>query len=348
MKIGVALNIQAEDGKRDADIVGEHLALGDLAEPLGFNSLFMLEHHFTDYLISPSPLQTLAYFAGRTKELILGTAVVVLPWHHPLLIAEQIAMIDVVSQGRCVFAFGRGRSHLEYESLGIDMSESLSRFAEASEIIINSLSQRNFEHSGKHYRFPSLSVRPRPISSPEQRFYAAVSSSASIKVATTLGFGLLVATTNPWNKMATDVAFYQSATACAGFMPKAPIVLTSVSVAKSRSEAECRAIEFFQRDAELASEHYGSADDVSESKNLEKQELERNNENSSISTYMQQQVIGTPDDCIQKIIELTNLTGTDHLVIEFSFGGMPHEVARKNMFLFAKEVLPIIKKLVVR
>src|SRR5262249_18456066 len=79
MKVGTALNMLCQPGRSDASVVGEHLAMGDLAEPLGFDSLFALEHHFTGYAMSPAPAQLLSYYAGRTKRITLGTAVIVLP-----------------------------------------------------------------------------------------------------------------------------------------------------------------------------------------------------------------------------------------------------------------------------
>ena len=81
MKVGIALNMLSEPGRPDVAVVSDHLAMGDLAEPLGFDSLFALEHHFTGYAMSPAPLQLLAYYAGRTKRIMFGTAVIVLPWH---------------------------------------------------------------------------------------------------------------------------------------------------------------------------------------------------------------------------------------------------------------------------
>ena len=108
MKVGIALNMLTKDGMPDAAVLAEHLALGDLAEPLGFDSLFALEHHFTGYAMSPSPTQLLSYFAGRTKRVTLGTAVIVLPWHDPVRLAEEIALLDILSGGRCLLGFGRG------------------------------------------------------------------------------------------------------------------------------------------------------------------------------------------------------------------------------------------------
>ena len=135
MKVGVALNMLYEHGKHDAAVVHEHLSEGDLVEPLGFNSLWALEHHFTGYAMSPAPTQTLAYFAGRTKRIQLGTAVIVLPWHDPVRVAEQIALLDIMCGGRCLFGFGRGAASTEYEGFRIPMDEARPRFNEFAPLL---------------------------------------------------------------------------------------------------------------------------------------------------------------------------------------------------------------------
>jgi alkanesulfonate monooxygenase SsuD/methylene tetrahydromethanopterin reductase-like flavin-dependent oxidoreductase (luciferase family) len=104
MKVGIALNMLSEPPRPDVAVVSDHLAMGDLAEPLGFDSLFALEHHFTGYAMSPAPLELLAYFAGRTKRITFGTAVIVLPWHDPIRVAEGIALLDILSAACSVLA----------------------------------------------------------------------------------------------------------------------------------------------------------------------------------------------------------------------------------------------------
>ena len=151
MKVGVALNMLYEHGKPDSAVVHEHLAEGDLVEPLGFNSLWALEHHFTGYAMSPAPTQTLAYFAGRTKRVQLGTAVIVLPWHDPVRVAEEIALLDVLSGGRCVFGFGRGAASVEYAGFRIPMEEARARFVETAQIVVRALSQDVFEWDGEFF-----------------------------------------------------------------------------------------------------------------------------------------------------------------------------------------------------
>src|ERR1041385_3343790 len=114
MKVGIALNMLHQPGRSDASVMGEHLGLGDLAEPLGFDSLFALEHHFTGYAMSPAPTQLLAYYAGRTRRIQLGTAVIVLPWHDPVRVAEEIALLDILCGGRCLFGLGRAAASVGY------------------------------------------------------------------------------------------------------------------------------------------------------------------------------------------------------------------------------------------
>ena len=139
MKVGVALNMLCQAGRSDAAVVNEHLAMGDLAEPLGFDSLFALEHHFTGYAMSPAPAQLLSYYAGRTRRITLGTSVIVLPWHDPIRVAEQIALLDILCGGRCLFGFGRGAASVEYEGFRIPMGEARPRFVEAAQIVVKAL-----------------------------------------------------------------------------------------------------------------------------------------------------------------------------------------------------------------
>ena len=152
MNVGISLNMLTKEGRSDASVFAEHLTLGDLAEPLGFDSVFALEHHFTGYAMSPSPTQLLSYLAGRTKRITLGTAVIVLPWHDPVRVAEQIALLDILSHGRCVFGFGRGAATVEYAGFRVPMEEARPRFVEAAQIVIKALTQDVFEWDGSSTR----------------------------------------------------------------------------------------------------------------------------------------------------------------------------------------------------
>ena len=353
MKIGTDLSVLAEAGRSDAAVLAEHLALGDLAEPLGFDSLFGLEHHFTGYSMSPAPLQLLTYFAGRTKRITLGTCVIVLPWQDPIRVAEQIAYLDLLCGGRCLFGFGRGAASVEYAGFRVPMEEARPRFAESAELITKALSQEVFDWDGEFYKIPKMSIRPRPMSHPERRFYASSVSPESAEIMAKLGFGMMVIMQNEWVKAATDIQSFRDIAIGVGHTPKPPIILTNVSVADSREEANERAMQYLGAkwdsidahyhfsDGHLATvkgyESYGKmAKTYSKLKDAEAREKMTN-------FYVNIQIVGTPEDCKEQIAELQRLTGTDHIVCDFSYGGMPHEQGELNMRMFATEVMPTLQ-----
>lgn len=305
MKVGTALSILAQPGRPDAALFNEHMALGDFAEPLGFDSLFALEHHFTGYSMSPAPLQLLSYYAGRTRRITLGTCVIVLPWHDPIRVAEQIALLDVVSGGRTLMGFGRGAASAEYAGFRIPMEEARPRFVESAKLIIKALSDDIFDWNGEFYQIPSVSIRPRPISHPERRFYASSVSPESAEVIAKLGFGLAIVMQNEWPKAAEDVHRYRDMVQSVGHTGYESYGKLAKTYAKMKDESfRAKATDF----------------------------------------YLSIQIVGTPDDCVQQIAELRRLTGMDHLVTEFSFGSMPHHLAELNLRRLAEDVLPVLQR----
>jgi alkanesulfonate monooxygenase SsuD/methylene tetrahydromethanopterin reductase-like flavin-dependent oxidoreductase (luciferase family) len=354
MKVGISLNMLTKQGRSDASVLAEHLALGDLAEPLGFDSLFALEHHFTGYSMSPAPTQLLSYFAGRTQRITLGTAVIVLPWHDPVRVAEEIALLDILSNGRCVFGFGRGAASVEYAGFRVPMEEARARFVESARIVTKALTSEVFDWEGEFFKIPTMSIRPRPISHPERRFYASSVSPESAEIMAKLGFGLLVIMQNEWPKAAEDIQRFRDITASVGHTPRPPIISTNISVAESRQEAHERAGLYLARKWDSIDTHYHFSDGhlatvkgyefyggMAKTYSKMKDETYRK---KATEFYVKIQVVGTPDDCLQQIAELQRLTGLTHLVGEFGFGGMPHEEAQLNLRLFADRVLPTLQR----
>jgi alkanesulfonate monooxygenase SsuD/methylene tetrahydromethanopterin reductase-like flavin-dependent oxidoreductase (luciferase family) len=354
MKVGIALNCLHQPGRSDAAVMTEHMALGDLAEPLGFDSLFALEHHFTGYAMSPAPTQLLAYYAGRTRRIHLGTAVIVLPWHDPVRVAEQIALLDIMCGGRCLFGFGRGAASVEYEGFRVPMEEARPRFVEAAQIVVKALTNDSFDYQGQFYRIPRTAIRPRPISHPERRFYASAVSPDSAEIMAKLGFGLLMVMQNEWPKAAADILRYREIAESAGHAPLPPIILTNVSCAEGRDEADEQAMRYLAKKWESIDTHYHFSDGhLANVKGYEsygkmaktyakmKDDAYRD---KATQFYVSIQIVGTPRDCLDQIAELQRLTGTDHLVTEFSFGGLPHEEAEVNMRLFADRVMPVLQR----
>ena len=354
MKVGTALNMLSKEGHSDAAVLAEHMALGDLAEPLGFDSLFALEHHFTGYAMSPSPTQLLSYYAGRTRRITLGTAVIVLPWHDPVRVAEEIALLDVLSGGRCLFGFGRGAASAEYAGFRVPMEEARARFVEAARIVVKALTEPSFDWDGEFFHIPRTSIRPRPISHPERRFYASSVSPESAEIMAKLGFGVLVVMQNEWPKAAQDIERYRDIATSVGHTPRPPIILMNISVAETRTEAQERAQTYLSRKWDSIDNHYHFSDGHLASVkgyefygNMAKTYSKLKDESyrkKATEFYVKIQVVGTPDDCLQQVAELHRLTGLDHLVTEFGYGCMPHEEAELNMRLFAERVMPVLQR----
>src|SRR3984893_900651 len=126
------------------------LALADLAEPLGFDSIWQPEHHFSGYEMTPNVLQFLTYMAGRTKTVRLGSMVVVLPWHNPLRVVEDVTQLDYYSGGRAILGIGRGLGAMEFAGFGIEMSDTRDLFVEKAETVVNALRTGFIEYHRKY------------------------------------------------------------------------------------------------------------------------------------------------------------------------------------------------------
>jgi len=354
MKVGTAISILAQPGRPDSELYNEHLSMGDLAEPLGFDSLFALEHHFTGYSMSPAPLQLLSYYAGRTRRITLGTCVIVLPWHDPIRVAEQIALLDILSGGRTLMGFGRGAATAEYDGFRIPMDEARGRFLESARLIIEALTHDTFEWDGEFFKIPRTSIRPRPISNPERRFHASAVSPESAELMAKLGFGMLIVMQNEWPKAAEDVHKYRAITRSVGHTPKPPIILTNVACAATREEAKGWATRYLGEKWDSIDNHYHFSDGhLAGVKGYESygklaktytKMKDPGFRSKATDFYVSIQIAGSPDDCIQQVAELRRLTGMDHLVTEFSYGSMPHHLAERNMRLFADQVLPVLQR----
>src|SRR5690606_34084855 len=150
-------------GISDAQVYDEDTKLALLAEELGFDAVWAVEHHFYDYSFCPDNTQWLAYIAGRTERIDVGTAAVIMPWNEPLRVAEKVSLLDQVSGGRLRFGMGRGLSRREYAHFrGIEMHESRDRFDEGAAMVLEALETGWIEGDGPYYPQPRTPIRPAP------------------------------------------------------------------------------------------------------------------------------------------------------------------------------------------
>src|SRR3984957_19322336 len=195
MRFGLFGGARAARGGPSGDSHGytEHIDYVCAAERLGFHSVFIVEHHFTGHAQVSASLALLSYLAARTKRIRLGTAVVVLPWHNPVLIAEQAATLALLSSGRLDFGVGKGYRDYEFAGFCIPQSEATERFDEAMEVIRKAWSSKGrFSHHGKRWHYENVVVEPAPVQQPHPPFWLGAGSEDSIRRGARDGYNLLL------------------------------------------------------------------------------------------------------------------------------------------------------------
>jgi alkanesulfonate monooxygenase SsuD/methylene tetrahydromethanopterin reductase-like flavin-dependent oxidoreductase (luciferase family) len=211
MHVGMAAVFQNPKKKRsDLEVYQNELRLAGLAERLGFQSIWGVEHHFTDYTMCPDVLQFLTYMAGRTERVQLGSMVVVLPWHDPMRVAEEVSMLDNISGGRLILGLGRGAGKVEFDGFRLAMDESRGRFVESAEMLIAGLEQGFCEYQGTYVKQPRADIRPAPFRSFRGRTYAAAVSPESAPIMARLGVGMLIIPQKPWSELAKELDAYRA------------------------------------------------------------------------------------------------------------------------------------------
>src|SRR5258706_3824569 len=173
-----------------------------MAEPLGFDKVFVVGHHFPDYGACPDNAQFLSYLAAKTSRVKLGTGAFILPWNTPIRVAEKIAFLDHLSGGRAVLGVGRGLARSEYDGFGIGMQESRDRFDEAARMILDATDSGWIEGTGPYYPQARTPIRPRPLRGFRDRLYAIGMSPESVEQAARLGARLAILSQIPWETWA--------------------------------------------------------------------------------------------------------------------------------------------------
>lgn len=348
MHVGSAVIFQ-NTGKHTSDqnVYAQDLRLAQMVEPLGFESVWTVEHHFTDYTMSPDPLQFLTYMAGCTKTIKLGTMVVVLPWHDPLRVAEQVSVLDNLSGGRLILGLGRGAGRVEFDGFRQDMGDSRPRFIESAEMLLEGLEQGYCEYDGEFVKQPRVEIRPAPVATFKGRTYAAAVSPESVDIMARLGIGLLVIPQKPWDAVETEIEAYRRAYKDINKEdPPAPVmagwVMCDPDLQRSRTLAEQYIGGYWQTvldhyrfhedhlKGQKGYEYYGQF-----AENIQKQGVD-----AAVEFFLNLQVWGDPDQCYETIVSNAQRIGAEAFVGVFSYAGMPWDEAERNMQCFASEVMP--------
>ena len=336
----------------DDQMYAGEVAISVLADQLGFDSLWSVEHHFDEYAMCPDNVVFLANIAGRTERIKLGTGAVILPWNSPLRVAEKMIMLDILSGGRAMFGMGRGLSRIEYAPFGIPMSESRERFDEAATMILGALETGWIEGDGPFYPQPRTQLRPSPVGSFRDRVYCVAMSQDSIPSIVRLRSGLMSIPTRPAPDLMPMYTSYREGYRAAHGVDAPPIALNismychaDPEVARERSARHAQ--RFFLstvRHYELGGEHFartkGYEQYAGAASLLRQAGLEGVAQQSGAGA-----LYGTPDEILQKIAAIKDVLGDFHLMVIPSFGGLPYDQEAASLELFAKEVMPGAREL---
>ena len=337
-------------GMTDREAWQEEIRLARLADELGFDVIWSVEHHFFDYSFCPDNLQMLSYLAPLCTHADLGTAAIILPWNDPLRVAEKVAVLDLLSNGRVRLGLGRGLARREFAAFRGTLDESRERFDEASVMILDALRTGFMEGDGKFYKQPRIEIRPRPERSFEGRTYAVASSDDSIDAAARLKARMLMFADRPWPQRLPGIEKYRELfMRYHGVAAPPPVTADQCICAENAAEAEELAVRHMASFVDSNLEHYELMNTHFETTKgydsyAKKSLIARTaGRDGLVNALLQVAVRGTPDLVLRAYEARRALLGDFELNSSFRFGGIPLAKAEASMRLFAKEVLPVLK-----
>jgi alkanesulfonate monooxygenase SsuD/methylene tetrahydromethanopterin reductase-like flavin-dependent oxidoreductase (luciferase family) len=342
--------LQAPPGRTDAEIVREEVDQMVLSEELGFDSIWLTEHHYADYGLSSAPSVLLATVAARTQRIRLAIAVYVIPFHHPLRLAEETATIDILSGGRLTVGLGRGNRPMEFYGHAVPQEQSRGRMEEGVDVLLQAWTRERVDFQGAHWNIHNVSVYPKPLQKPHPPLAFAVTSPETIAWVARRGFGMLssgLGTPLPQTLKNRDM--YVSGLRESNFSQSEIdallarwVVTKHVYVAPTDAEAvaEARGPEMWYRDAFIRSLSAdgleGLHPSVYEGANAMITRLRSQSWEDLLESAL---IIGSPDTVAAKVAELQQ-AGVGELACWMNFGGLPLQKVRRSMRLFAEEVIP--------
>ena len=348
MHVGMSTFFQNfKNSQSDAEVYGHELAMAELAEPLGFDSIWAAEHHFDGYTMCPSVTQFLTYMAARTRRVKLGSMVVVLPWHDPVRIAEELSVLDHLSGGRVLFGIGRGLGRIEFEGFRLNMGESRERFVEYSEAVLTALETGHIEYDGKYLQQPRKQIRPFPYLSFRGRTYAAAVSPESARIMARLGVGILIIAQKPWEKTLDELQNYRELfLEMNGTEAPKPLIVSFIGCHEDAAIADEMHEKHIRGYCQTALEHYEFANaGLADIKGYEyygalARNIEKHGTDAFVNFLADLQIWGTPEQVHDRIRDYIEKIDGAGIIGVFSYGGMPKQLAKENITLFAEKVLP--------
>jgi len=321
------------------ELYREFLEEAVLAEQLGFDNVWASEHHFAEDAWNPSPITFLAAVAARTERVRIGTYVLLLPFHNPVRVAEDIAVLDNISGGRVDLPVGVGSAAGEFRTFGVPFNERLGRTFEALRIIERCFAGEEFSHKGKYYEFPSVRMTTTPVQKPGPPIWVASMGDQSVAWTARRGYHLAAGAGRGHAKYEELlVQFGHDRTKCqVASIPIRVHLAETREQAWDEAEAGLHQVLHFYRtrvDLQSATSAAGVLNElppVGAFRNV-----------PGIGHRGSPFVVGTPDEAGRALEAYRNMRLT-HLSLNFHQPGMDTNVVRRSMKMFTKELMPALK-----
>jgi len=336
MRVGVFLFHESRDPSADDRVIDEAVREAQLAEDLGMDAVFLVEHHFDGNCAYVDPTTFAAALAMATNRIKIGFAVLQTSLYHPLRMAEQISLIDNLSKGRLIVGLGRGslvNTH-EYTGYEIDPDSAQERFEEIEQILLQCWSNEKVVHAGKYWNFEIPMLRPRPYTKPYPQMLRSVASEASLAAQARLGRPVLMAAATA-KGAARNIDIYRKAAQEAGISADAIDhaisqcwVARTVVLAPTDKEAHEVGMPYFHQ-----MQTYRAAQSTAFEAMVAKA-----NKSGTLPV-----LCGSPDSMMEDFTSLAK-TGIGGVFVRFRTGPMPAEFSTRALKLFMQEIAPQIRE----
>jgi len=337
MRFGLFGGARTEIGEQASDsrIYTDYIDYICEAEALGFHSVFLVEHHFTGFGQISATLNFLTYLAAKTTRIRLGTAVLVLPWHNPALLAEQAATLDLLSNGRLDLGIGKGYRWGEFHGFCMPMAQAGERYDEAVQFLRKAwTTQGRFSHHGKYWDYEDVVIEPAPVQRPHPPLWVGAASASSIRATAEGGFNLLLGQAGSPELVAENIAIYRRAVEAQGraFDPMSVGLTRALHIATTPAEREAahqlRAT-FMRNVQQLSLSPTGDSPLLGRPRRaMSAEDMRRATETDAL--------IGPPDEIVRRLQQL-RAGGVEYVMVIDVGGSLPalRSFAREIMAEFA-------------
>lgn len=355
MRLGLSQVFQSfgyDTSVSDGQVFAEELQLAILAEQLGFDAVWPVEHHFHDYAFCPDNVTYLSHLAALTQRINLATGAIILPWRNPLRVTEQIAMLDHLSRGRVSLGMGRGLARTDYELMGIDMDSARGRFDEAAPMILDALETGTYQGNGPYYAHAPTPIRPRPATSFADRKCLVGMSPDSADTAARLGARLMMFLYKPVEEVAKDINTYRDKyREYHDAEPPRPILAQFVYCDRDPVKADELGRQYLTQYLHSCIQHYEfSSDHLLTTKGYESygttvKLMQDVGLEEFRDLYLRVQVYGSPQQIVERTQAFLEVVGPFDLNLGFRFAGLSVEHASASMRTFAEDAMPLLRNL---